>query len=100
MLPTANVYDAVGSLVVRASDFRPEGLGSMPDVTKYAPSTHGFNAVIVEVEIGCVAIYHTFGEFRRANSYCHLYDAQGRTTGVLLDPMNFVELDQKSDWWH
>ncbi|GFW72435.1 probable aminopeptidase NPEPL1 [Trichonephila clavipes] len=33
---------AVGSLVVRASDSRPEGLGSMLDVTKYPPSAHGF----------------------------------------------------------
>ncbi|GFV04068.1 uncharacterized protein TNCV_916921 [Trichonephila clavipes] len=32
---------------------------------------------IVEVEIGGVAIYRTCGEFRRANSYCHLYGAQG-----------------------
>ncbi|GFY07140.1 hypothetical protein TNCV_276871 [Trichonephila clavipes] len=32
---------AVDSLVVRASDSRPEGLGSMPDATKYPPSTHG-----------------------------------------------------------
>ncbi|GFX17909.1 transposable element Tcb2 transposase [Trichonephila clavipes] len=30
---------AVGSLVVRASDPRPEGLGSMPDATKDHPST-------------------------------------------------------------
>ncbi|GFW90839.1 hypothetical protein TNCV_2418331 [Trichonephila clavipes] len=28
------------------------------------------------VEIGSVAIYHSFEEFRRANSYCHLYGAQ------------------------
>ncbi|PRD24516.1 UNVERIFIED_CONTAM: hypothetical protein NCL1_43532 [Trichonephila clavipes] len=28
------------------------------------------------VEIGGVAIYRPFGEFRRANSYCHLYGAQ------------------------
>ncbi|GFV39606.1 uncharacterized protein TNCV_4642411 [Trichonephila clavipes] len=28
---------------------------------------------IVEVKIGGVAIYRPFGEFRRANSYCHLY---------------------------
>ncbi|GFX15978.1 hypothetical protein TNCV_522851 [Trichonephila clavipes] len=34
-------------------------------------------AKIVEVEIGGVAIYRPFGEFRRANSYCHLYSAQG-----------------------
>ncbi|GFT13792.1 uncharacterized protein TNCV_3832331 [Trichonephila clavipes] len=32
---------AVGSLVVRASDSRLESLGSMPDATKYLPSTHG-----------------------------------------------------------
>ncbi|GFW89187.1 uncharacterized protein TNCV_2686201 [Trichonephila clavipes] len=32
---------------------------------------------IVEVEIGGVAIYLPFEEFRRANSYCHLYGAQG-----------------------
>ncbi|GFT63084.1 hypothetical protein TNCV_705161 [Trichonephila clavipes] len=31
---------AVGSLVVRASGSRPKGLGSMPDATKYPPSTH------------------------------------------------------------
>ncbi|GFS70811.1 hypothetical protein TNCV_1232101 [Trichonephila clavipes] len=36
------VSRAVGSIVVRASDSRPEGLGSMPDATKYPPSTHGF----------------------------------------------------------
>ncbi|GFT31748.1 hypothetical protein TNCV_231451 [Trichonephila clavipes] len=37
-------FRAVGSLVVRASDSRPEGLGSMPDATKYPPSTHGVRA--------------------------------------------------------
>ncbi|GFY15349.1 uncharacterized protein TNCV_1571601 [Trichonephila clavipes] len=36
-----------------------------------------FHAKIVEVVIGGVAIYRLFGEFRRANSYCHLYRAQG-----------------------
>ncbi|GFV00746.1 hypothetical protein TNCV_1385651 [Trichonephila clavipes] len=35
---------AVGSLVVRASDSRLEGLVSMPDATKYPPSTHGVRA--------------------------------------------------------
>ncbi|GFX69230.1 hypothetical protein TNCV_3564061 [Trichonephila clavipes] len=34
---------AVSSPVVRASDSRPEGVGSMPDATKYPPSTHGVN---------------------------------------------------------
>ncbi|GFV43817.1 hypothetical protein TNCV_1658621 [Trichonephila clavipes] len=65
-------------LVVRASDSRPEGLGSLPNATKYPPSTHGFHAEIMEVEIGGVAIYRPFGEFRRAKSYCHLYGAQGQ----------------------
>ncbi|GFX03820.1 hypothetical protein TNCV_2113921 [Trichonephila clavipes] len=32
---------AVGSVVVRASDFRSEGLGWKPDNTNYPPSTHG-----------------------------------------------------------
>ncbi|GFW24861.1 uncharacterized protein TNCV_1961261 [Trichonephila clavipes] len=31
---------------------------------------------IVEVEIGGAAIYRPFEEFRRDNSYCHLYSAQ------------------------
>ncbi|GFU22490.1 hypothetical protein TNCV_1304021 [Trichonephila clavipes] len=39
---------AVGSLVVRASDSRPEGLDSMPDDTKYPPSTWSLNQWIRE----------------------------------------------------
>ncbi|GFX27253.1 uncharacterized protein LOC103524116 [Trichonephila clavipes] len=35
---------AAGSLVVRASDSRPEVPGSMPDATKYPPNTHGVRA--------------------------------------------------------
>ncbi|GFW96155.1 hypothetical protein TNCV_958681 [Trichonephila clavipes] len=35
---------AVGSLVIGASDSRPQGLGSMPDATKYLPSKHGVRA--------------------------------------------------------
>ncbi|GFS77605.1 uncharacterized protein TNCV_819251, partial [Trichonephila clavipes] len=38
-----NLVSAVGSLVVRASDSRPEGLGSMPDATKHPPSTCSLN---------------------------------------------------------
>ncbi|GFT09701.1 transposable element Tc3 transposase [Trichonephila clavipes] len=34
----------VDSLGVRTLDSRPEGLGSMPDATKYPPSTHGVRA--------------------------------------------------------
>ncbi|GFW15246.1 hypothetical protein TNCV_173911 [Trichonephila clavipes] len=71
-------HEAVSSLVVRASDSRPEGLGSIPDATKYPPSTHGFHTEIVKVDIGGVATYRPFVESRRAKSYCHLYGAQGR----------------------
>ncbi|GFV04492.1 hypothetical protein TNCV_1314541 [Trichonephila clavipes] len=35
---------AVGSLVVRALDSRPEGLGSMPVATKCPPNSHGLPA--------------------------------------------------------
>ncbi|GFV71320.1 uncharacterized protein TNCV_1476251 [Trichonephila clavipes] len=45
-----------------------------------------FHVLIVKVEIGGVAIYRLFGEFRRANSYCHLYGAQGQRQNVLLAP--------------
>ncbi|GFW53934.1 uncharacterized protein TNCV_1086511 [Trichonephila clavipes] len=54
---------AVGSLVVRASDSRPEGLGSMLDVTKYPPSAHGFTCRNCRGgDRGRVAIYRPFGE--------------------------------------
>ncbi|GFV97624.1 hypothetical protein TNCV_2041321 [Trichonephila clavipes] len=78
---------AVGSLVVRASDSRPEGQGPMRDATKYPPSTHGFLEEVVEVVIGGVAIYHPFGEFRRAKSYCHLYGAQGQNDRRTSSPL-------------
>ncbi|GFX51143.1 uncharacterized protein TNCV_2734941 [Trichonephila clavipes] len=55
--------EAVGSLVVRASDSRPEGLGSMLDVTKYPPSAHGFTCRNCGGgDRGRVAIYSPFGE--------------------------------------
>ncbi|GFX74699.1 uncharacterized protein TNCV_3121291 [Trichonephila clavipes] len=54
---------AVGSLVVRASDSRLEGLGSMLDVTKYPPSAHGFTCRNCGGgDRGRVAIYRPFGE--------------------------------------
>ncbi|GFW67904.1 hypothetical protein TNCV_3872341 [Trichonephila clavipes] len=54
-----------------------------------------FHAEIVEGEIGGVAIYRPFGEFRRAKSYCHLYGAQNQRQAYLLPhaTMNFVDLD-------
>ncbi|GFX16266.1 hypothetical protein TNCV_4705201 [Trichonephila clavipes] len=55
-----------------------------------------FHAKIVEVEIGGVAIYPPFGEFRRANSYCHLYGAQG--LGVLLVPCHDEFRRPRSDY--
>ncbi|GFX90497.1 sushi, von Willebrand factor type A, EGF and pentraxin domain-containing protein 1 [Trichonephila clavipes] len=58
-----NANKAVGSLVVRASDSRPEGLGSMLDVTKYPPSAHGFTCRNCGGgDRGRVAIYRPFGE--------------------------------------
>ncbi|GFV80870.1 hypothetical protein TNCV_3517371 [Trichonephila clavipes] len=71
-------FEAMGSLVVRALDYRLEGLGLMPHAMNYPPSTHGFYAKIVKVEIGGVIIYHLFREFRRANSYWYSYGAQGQ----------------------
>ncbi|GFV09561.1 uncharacterized protein TNCV_3159581 [Trichonephila clavipes] len=56
-----------------------------------------FHAKIVEVEIGGGTIYRSFGEFRRANSYCHLYGAQGLSQRkphfYPLATMNFEGLD-------
>ncbi|GFW54085.1 hypothetical protein TNCV_3828931 [Trichonephila clavipes] len=75
----------VGSLVVRASESRPDGLGRMPDATKPPPSTHGFTCRNCGGgDRGRVAIYRPFGEFRRAKSYCHLYGAQGQRQAYLL----------------
>ncbi|GFW35010.1 hypothetical protein TNCV_979481 [Trichonephila clavipes] len=82
---TVVVVGTVGSLVVRASDSRPEGLGSMPDATKHPPSTHGFTCRNCGGgDRGRVAIYRPFGEFRRAKSYSHLYGAQGQRQVYLL----------------
>ncbi|GFV16206.1 uncharacterized protein TNCV_3379701 [Trichonephila clavipes] len=54
---------AVGSLVVRASVSRPEGLCSMLDVTKYPPSAHGFTCRNCgNGDRGRVSIYRPFGE--------------------------------------
>ncbi|GFW80777.1 uncharacterized protein TNCV_348801 [Trichonephila clavipes] len=57
-------------LKVLWAELRVQGTG------EYFPplQSHG---KIVTVEIGGVAIYRPIGEFRRANSYCHLFGAQG-----------------------
>ncbi|GFV71554.1 hypothetical protein TNCV_15111 [Trichonephila clavipes] len=87
---------AVGSLVVRASDTRPEGLGSMPDTTKHPPSTHGFPCRNCGGgDRGGVTIYRPFGEFRRAKIALSPVWCSRPTTGVPLAhaTMNFVGLD-------
>ncbi|GFU90462.1 uncharacterized protein TNCV_2461331 [Trichonephila clavipes] len=56
---------SAGPKVLRAES-RVQGTG------EYFPLLQ-FPAEIVEVEIGGFTIYLPFGEFRRANSYCHLY---------------------------
>ncbi|GFW37680.1 uncharacterized protein TNCV_415661 [Trichonephila clavipes] len=63
---TEYVFDKSLGPKVLWAESRVQGTG------EYFPliQSHG---KIVEVEIGGVAIYHPFGEFRRTNSYCHLY---------------------------
>ncbi|GFU25313.1 putative DD41D transposase [Trichonephila clavipes] len=87
---------AVGSLVVRASDSRPEGLGSMPDTTKHPPSTHGFTCRNCGGgDRSRIAIYRPFGEFRRGKIALSPVWCSRPTTGVPLAhaTMNFVGLD-------
>ncbi|GFU06509.1 hypothetical protein TNCV_4193571 [Trichonephila clavipes] len=95
---------AVGSLVVRASDSRPEGLGLMPDATKHPSSTHGFTCRNCGGgDRGRVAIYRPFGELRRAKIVLSPVWCSRPTTGVPLAhaTMNFVGLDlTTSDRWH
>ncbi|GFU84873.1 hypothetical protein TNCV_2128141 [Trichonephila clavipes] len=90
------------SLVVRASDSRPEGLGSMPDATKHPPSTHGFTCRHCG-DRGRVDVYRPFGEFRRAKIVLSPVWCSRPTTGVPLAhaTMNFVGLDlTTSDRWY
>ncbi|GFV75030.1 hypothetical protein TNCV_2114551 [Trichonephila clavipes] len=93
-----------GSLVVRASDSRPEGLGSMPDATKHPPSTHGSRCRNCGGgDRGRVAIYRPFGELLRAKIVLSPVRCSRPTTGVplALATMNFVGLDlTASDRWH
>ncbi|GFX46207.1 hypothetical protein TNCV_2298561 [Trichonephila clavipes] len=97
-------FGAVGSLVVRASDSRPEGLGSMPDATKHPPSTHRSSCRNCGGgDRGRVAIYRPFGELRRAKIVLSPVWCSRPTTGVPLAhaTMNFVGLDLTvSDRWH
>ncbi|GFY17882.1 uncharacterized protein TNCV_3383751 [Trichonephila clavipes] len=114
-------------VVVRASDSRPEGLGSMPPNTLRVHTENllvksvdpkflwavsrvqgtgeyfspiQFHGKIVEVEIGGGAIYRPFGEFHRAKSYCHLYGAQdlGQRQAYLLAPCHDEFRGPRSDY--
>ncbi|GFT69358.1 putative transposable element [Trichonephila clavipes] len=80
--------------MVRASDSRPGGLGSMPNAIKYPPSTHESHGKIVGVEISGVAIYRPFGEFRHADSNCHLKTVRcALWAGGIIGPY-FFETDE------
>ncbi|GFY27162.1 uncharacterized protein TNCV_2067831 [Trichonephila clavipes] len=61
---------AVGPKVLWAES-RTQGTG------EYFPPLQ-FHGKIVEMEIGGVAIYRSFGKFHLANLYCHLYGVQGQ----------------------
>ncbi|GFT20808.1 hypothetical protein TNCV_941591 [Trichonephila clavipes] len=70
---------AEGSLVVRASDSRPEGLGTQ------GLDPFSLHAEIVEVEIEVVSpSIVPSGNFDEIKSYCHLYGAQGQRQAYLL----------------
>ncbi|GFT99519.1 hypothetical protein TNCV_3239591 [Trichonephila clavipes] len=68
---------------------------AIPELVTNLPYHSKFNAEILKVEIGGVAIYRPFGEFLRAKSYYHLYDAKGQRQAYFLPlaTMNFVGLD-------
>ncbi|GFX77808.1 hypothetical protein TNCV_1107251 [Trichonephila clavipes] len=85
----------MGSLVVRASDSRLEVLGSMPDTTKYHPSTHGFYAKIVE--IGGVAIYRPLGNFTELKRTVTSVWCSRPTIGELLAPCHDEFRGPRSD---
>ncbi|GFU95504.1 hypothetical protein TNCV_2729581 [Trichonephila clavipes] len=75
-------FGAVGNLVVRASDSRPYGLGSMPSNALRVDTD--FHAEILEVETGGVTIYRPFGEFRRAKIVLSPVWCSRPTTGIPL----------------
>ncbi|GFX87930.1 hypothetical protein TNCV_4373951 [Trichonephila clavipes] len=84
-LPNATLFHvdawAVGSLVVRASDSRPEGLGSLPDASEYTRSTLHAEIVEVEIEVVSPSIVRSgnFAELNRTVT-CMVLKANDRRT--------------------
>ncbi|GFW82882.1 hypothetical protein TNCV_3494521 [Trichonephila clavipes] len=83
MSPIEHEWHIVGQRIAR--DLRPVASTDelwlrIQTIWNTLPQTDiiSFHAEIVKVEIGGVAIYRHFGEFRRAKSYCHLYGDQGQ----------------------
>ncbi|GFW18563.1 hypothetical protein TNCV_1222241 [Trichonephila clavipes] len=74
---------AVGSQVVRASDSRPGGLGSMPPNTLRVLTDSLAEIVEVEIEVVSPSIVPS-GSFSELKSHCHLYGAQGQRQAYLL----------------
>ncbi|GFX80196.1 uncharacterized protein TNCV_2642121 [Trichonephila clavipes] len=65
-------------VLVKSVGLKPCGLSherrGLENITLPFSSMHKF----VELEVGGVAIYRHFGEFRRPKSNCQLYGAQGQ----------------------
>ncbi|GFU71937.1 transposable element Tc1 transposase [Trichonephila clavipes] len=57
------------SLVVRATDSRPEGLGSMPDAAKYSPSAHGTRRVAGQVDRSECAVRNCWEQWTREGTH-------------------------------
>ncbi|GFU75714.1 uncharacterized protein TNCV_1651741 [Trichonephila clavipes] len=96
-MPDANKYLRVHTEYVLVKSVGPKSCGLSHERREWrifpSPSVH---AEIVEVEIGGVSIYRPFGEFHRAKSYCHLYNAQRQ--GVLLAPCHDEFRGPRSDF--
>ncbi|GFX52674.1 retrotransposable element Tf2 protein type 1 [Trichonephila clavipes] len=67
--------EAVGSLVVRASDSRPEGLGHQMPTDSLAE--------MAEIEVVSPSVVPS-GSFSELKSHCHLYGAQSQRQAYLL----------------
>ncbi|GFY02534.1 transposable element Tc1 transposase [Trichonephila clavipes] len=86
----------MGSLVVRALDSRPEGLGSMPDATKYPTSTQGGRKLQAgrQVDLSECAVRNCWDQWTREGTHVRKtgLERPGRPRGerivwkALVDP--------------